>query len=205
MKLELLDLSTQMRYVPVQMDSGEIVTTERLILRHWHESDRKPFARLNADLRVMEYMPHVLSTQDSDALAERIEVHFRQHGFGLCAVELRRDRSFIGFIGLSIPSFDAPFTPCVEIGWRLAPDCWGQGLATEGAHAIVSYGFETLGLDELVSFTVPANARSLRVMAKLGMTHDPADDFYHPRLPVGHTLCRHLLYRLRRSLWSSVS
>ena len=178
-------------------------TTERLILRPWEESDRELFARLNADLRVMEYMPHVLSKPDSDALADRIGVHFRQHGFGLCAVELRRDGSFIGFIGLIVPSFDAPFTPCVEIGWRLAADCWGQGLATEGAYAIVRYGFETLGLDELVAFTVPANARSRRVIEKLGMTHDPADDFDHPRLPAGHPLRRHVLYRLNRSGWSS--
>lgn len=178
-------------------------TTERLILRPWEESDRELFARLNADLRVMEYMPHVLSKPDSDALADRIGVHFRQHGFGLCAVELRLDGSFIGFIGLNVPSFDAPFTPCVEIGWRLAADRWGQGLATEGANAIVRYGFETLGLDELVSFTVPANARSRRVMEKLGMTHDPADDFDHPRLPPGHPLRGHVLYRLNRSGWSS--
>jgi RimJ/RimL family protein N-acetyltransferase len=121
----------------------------------------------------------------------------------LCAVELRRDGSFIGFIGLNVPSFEAPFTLCVEIGWRLAADCWGQGLATEGAHAIVRYGFETLGLDELVSFTVPANARSRRVIEKLGMTHDPADDFDHPRLPAGHPLRRHVLYRLNRSGRSS--
>jgi RimJ/RimL family protein N-acetyltransferase len=140
----------------------------------------------------MEYMPHVLSKPDSDALADRIGVHFRQHGFGLCAVELRREGSFIGFIGLNVPSFDAPFTPCLEIGWRLAAGCWGQGLAAEGAHAIVRYGFETLGLDELVSFTVPANARSRRVIEKLGMTHDPADDFDHPGLPAGHPLRRHL-------------
>jgi RimJ/RimL family protein N-acetyltransferase len=98
-------------------------TTERLILRHWDDSDREPFARLNADLRVMEYMPRVLSKPDSDALADRIGVDFRQHGFGLCAVKLRRDGSFIGFIGLNVPSFDAPFTPCAEIGWRLTADC----------------------------------------------------------------------------------
>ena len=115
----------------------------------------------------------------------------------------RLDGSFIGFIGLNVPSFDAPFTPCVEIGWRLAADCWGQGLATEGAHAIVRYGFETLGLNEFVSFTVPANARSRRVMEKLGMTHDPDDDFDHPRLPAGHPLRGHVLYRLNRSGWSS--
>lgn len=175
------------------------LTTERLILRLWRDSDREPFARMNADPRVMEFMPHVLSEEESDALADRIEAHFRQHGFGLCAVELQRDGIFIGFIGLNVPPFDAQFTPCVEIGWRLAADFWGQGLATEGAHAIVRYGFETLRLDELVSFTVPANARSRRIMEKLGMTYDPADDFDHPRLPTRHPLRRHVLYRLRRS------
>jgi RimJ/RimL family protein N-acetyltransferase len=187
------------------MDATAIVTTERLILRHWRESDRKPFARLNADLRVMEYMPRALSEEESDALVARIEAHLRQRGFGLCAVELRRNQSFIGFIGLNVPAFDAPFTPCVEIGWRLAAEHWGQGLATEGARNILRYAFETLGLDRLVSFTVPANTRSRRVMEKLGMAHDPADDFDHPRLPVGHPLRRHVLYRLNRSAWSSRS
>jgi RimJ/RimL family protein N-acetyltransferase len=150
----------------------------------------------------MEYMPHSLSKKESDTLAEQIEAHFRQYGFGLCAVELRRGGGFIGFVGLNVPSFDAPFTPCVEIGWRLAAEYWGQGLATEGAHAIVRYGFDTLGLDQLVSFTVPANARSRRVMEKIGMTHDPADDFDHPRLPAGHPLRHHFLYRVHRSAWS---
>jgi RimJ/RimL family protein N-acetyltransferase len=183
------------------MDADEIVTTERLILRHWRESDREPFARLNADPRVMEYMPRTLSEGESAALVERIEAHLRQHGFGLYAVELRRDRGFLGFIGLNVPSFHAAFTPCVEIGWRLAPEYWGQGLATEGARNIVGYAFEILRLDGLVSFTVPANARSRRVMEKLGMAHDPAEDFDHPRLPAGHPLRRHVLYRLSRSAW----
>jgi RimJ/RimL family protein N-acetyltransferase len=111
--------------------------------------------------------------------------------------------SFLGFIGLSVPSFDAPFTPCVEVGWRLATDCWGQGLATEGAREIVHHGFTALGLEEIVSFTVPANAKSRRVMEKLGMTHNSVDDFDHPRLPAGHPLRRHVLYRLNRSAWSS--
>jgi RimJ/RimL family protein N-acetyltransferase len=172
------------------------VTTERLILRPWRDADREPFSRLNADPRVMEFMPHVLSKEESNALADQIESDFREHGFGVWAVELRRDGRFIGFNGLNVPSFEAHFTPCVEIGWRLAADCWGQGLATEGAKAAVSQAFETLGLAELVSFTVPANVRSQRVMEKLGMAHDPADDFDHPRLPAGHPLRRHVLYRL---------
>jgi RimJ/RimL family protein N-acetyltransferase len=106
--------------------------------------------------------------------------------------------TFAGFIGLSIPAFDAPFMPAVEVGWRLAFDCWGRGLATEGARAVVSYGFEELGLDSVVSFTVPENLRSRRVMEKIGMTHDPRDDFDHPRLQDGHPLRRHVLYRLKR-------
>ena len=176
--------------------------TRRLILRHWQNSDRQSFARLNADIRVMEFMPSVLSEQESHGLADRIEAHFREHGFGLYAAELRSDHRFIGYIGLSIPTFPAPFTPCVEIGWRLAREYWGLGLATEGAQEIVRFAFTELQLAELVSFTVPANVRSLAVMKKLGMTRDPKDDFDHPRLPPGHSLQRHVLYRLSRAGWS---
>ena len=177
------------------------MTTDRLILRRWRQSDREPFARLNADARVMEFMPGILSAQESNLLADRIEAHFQQHGFGLYAAELRCDGSFVGFVGLSLPSFQAAFTPCVEIGWRLAAAYWGQGLATEGAREIVRYGFEILGLPELVSFTVPANTRSIGVMKKLGMSNNPKDNFDHPRLPIGHPLRRHVLYRLSRSAW----
>ncbi len=176
-----------------------VVETNRLILRHWEPSDREPFSRLNADARVMEFMPALLSRDQSHRLADRIEEHFREHGFGLCAAELRQDHSFIGFVGLSVPTFQAPFTPCVEIGWRLSADRWGQGLATEGARAMIRYAFENVGLDEVVSFTVPGNVRSRRVMEKLGMTRNPVDDFDHPRLPEGHPLRRHVLCRLRRA------
>ncbi|HEX8713863.1 MAG TPA: GNAT family N-acetyltransferase [Terracidiphilus sp.] len=183
---------------PVGTDS---LKTERLILRPWCESDHEPFARLNSDPRVMEFLPQILSREESDALANQITSHFREHGFGVWALELQRDRSFIGFTGLNVPSFEAHFTPCVEIGWRLAADHWRQGLATEAAKAAVLYAFETAGLDELVSFTVPSNIRSRRVMEKLGMTHDPGDDFDHPGLPAGNSLRRHVLYRLSRSAW----
>jgi RimJ/RimL family protein N-acetyltransferase len=175
-----------------------IATTPRLTLRHWQSSDREPFAALNADPRVMEFMPATLPRAESDLFADRIEAHFHIHGFGLCAAELRQDSSFIGFIGLSIPAFPAHFTPCVEIGWRLSANHWAQGLATEGAQAIVQYAFCTLNLDSLVSITVPANTRSRRVMEKLGMTYSPADDFNHPNLPPNHPLSRHVLYRLTR-------
>jgi RimJ/RimL family protein N-acetyltransferase len=172
--------------------------TERLLLRDWKDADRPLFAKMNADSRVMEFMPGPLSPEASDHLVEKIREHFRKHSFGLYAAEFIGDRSFIGYIGLAVPSFEAAFTPCVEIGWRLAAEHWGRGLATEGARAVVNHAFRDLGLNELVSFTVPANLRSRRVMEKLGMTHDPAEDFDHPRLPAGHPLRRHVLYRLRR-------
>jgi RimJ/RimL family protein N-acetyltransferase len=156
---------------------------------------------LNSDPRVMEFMPSCLSRAESDLLVDRVEDHFQEHGFGLNAVELRRERLFIGFLGLAIPAFEAHFTPCVEIGWRLSPDFWGRGIATEGAKAVVRQAFESQGLESLASFTVPANARSIRVMEKIGMTHNPSDDFEHPSLPEGHRLRRHVLYRLRRSEW----
>ena len=147
----------------------------------------------------MEFMPGCLTRPESDLLVERITEHFRKHNFGLYAVELRDDRTFIGYVGLAVPSFEASFTPCVEIGWRLAAAHWGRGLATEGARAVVKHAFGELGLDELVSFTVPENVRSRRVMEKIGMTHDELEDFDHPNLPEGHPLRRHVLYRLRRS------
>ncbi len=168
---------------------------DRLCLRRWRPSDRAPFAALNADPRVMAYFPAPLSRDDSDALVTRIEAHFAQHGFGLWAVEIPHVVPFAGFIGLAIPRFTAHFTPCVEIGWRLAATHWGQGYATEGARAVLRFGFATLGLNEIVSFTVPANRRSRRVMERIGMTHNPSDDFDHPALPEGHPLRRHVLYR----------
>ncbi len=153
---------------------------------------------MNADPRVMEYFPAPRSTEESNRLVDQFEADFLQHGFGLCAAELVTDQSLIGYIGLAVPKFSAHFTPCVEIGWRLAAEHWGRGLATEGAREIVRHAFQVLGLQELVSFTVPANIRSRRVMEKLGMTSNAADDFDHPKLPVGHRLRRHVLYRLRR-------
>jgi RimJ/RimL family protein N-acetyltransferase len=176
----------------------ETIRTERLLLRRWRETDRLPFQMINADPRVMEFLPVPLSPAESDALVDRAQAHFERHGFGPFAAELLENHSFIGFIGLSIPAFDAPFMPAVEVGWRLAFDCWGRGLATEGARAAVRFGFDELGLDSLVSFTVPENLRSRRVMEKIGMAHDPRDDFDHPALPEGHPLRRHVLYRLTR-------
>jgi ribosomal-protein-alanine N-acetyltransferase len=177
---------------------ARFIETPRLTLRKWTAADRESFARMNADARVMEHFPAVLTAQESDAGVDRIEAHFARHGFGLFAAELRATGRFIGFIGLSVPRFEAHFTPCVEIGWRVAFDYWGQGLATEGAREVLRYGFDMLGLREVVSFTVTANLRSRRVMERIGMTHDPTDDFDHPLLPDGHPLRRHVLYRTRK-------
>jgi RimJ/RimL family protein N-acetyltransferase len=178
------------------------IRTDRLVLRRWMQADREPFARINSDGAVMEFMPGPLSTEESNQMVDRIEAHFERYGFGLWAAELQRSAEFIGYIGLASPRFEAAFMPCVEIGWRLAREYWQRGLATEGASAVVRHAFEVLELPGLVSFTVPANVRSRRVMEKLGMTHDPREDFDHPLLPPGHRLRRHVLYRLERSGWA---
>jgi len=176
------------------------IRTERLHLRLWQAADREPFAAMNADPLVMEYLPAVLSRDESDALADRIETHFERHGFGLWALEVSKVTPFAGFVGLSVPAFEAPFTPCVEVGWRLAREHWGNGFATEGARAAIVFGFQSLRLDEIVSFTVPKNLRSRRVMEKIGMRRNPEDDFDHQRLPAGHPLRRHVLYRMNRAM-----
>jgi RimJ/RimL family protein N-acetyltransferase len=172
--------------------------TERLLLRRWRPSDLAPFAALNADPRVMRFFPATLSRAESDAFAEQIEEHFAEHDFGLWAVEAPGLAPFIGFVGLSVPRFEASFTPCVEVGWRLAAEHWGRGYAPEAARAALAFGFDTLGLREILSFTTVVNQPSRRVMEKLGMTHDPSDDFDHPALPEGHNLRRHVLYRVAR-------
>lgn len=169
--------------------------TKRLLLRRWRDADRAAFAAINADARVMEHFPATLSLEESDARVARIESHFAQHGYGLWAVEIADVAPFAGFIGLCHTPFEAHFTPSVEIGWRLAAENWGRGYAPEGAQAVLTFGFETLGLAEIVSFTVPENLRSRRVMEKLGMQHDPREDFDHPLLSPGHPLRRHVLYR----------
>jgi RimJ/RimL family protein N-acetyltransferase len=171
--------------------------TKRLLLRRWLPEDYLPFAALNADRRVMEHFPSTMPKEQSDALAHRIEAHFEQHGFGLWAVEVPGLAPFIGFIGLLVTSFEAPFTPCVEIGWRLAAEHWGRGYAVEGARRVLTFGIEELSLPEIVSFTTVGNVRSRRVMERIGMTRDQDGDFEHPRLPEGHPLRPHVLYRYR--------
>jgi len=170
--------------------------TDRLLLRRWRPSDRAPFAALNADPEVMRWFPVTLSRDASDALADRIETAFERDGWGLWALEERASGRFLGFTGLARPGFEAHFTPAVEIGWRLARDAWGRGYATEAARAAAAFAFGEAGLDALVSFTAQGNERSRAVMRRLGMRHDPAEDFDHPGLPPRHPLRRHVLYRL---------
>jgi RimJ/RimL family protein N-acetyltransferase len=173
------------------------------VLREWRDDDREPFAEMNADPAVMEHFPALLSRAESDALVDRIIEHWPVDGHGLWAVERTEDGTFLGFTGLASPSWQAHFTPAVEIGWRFKRDAWGHGYATEAARAALRFGFEELGLEEILSWTVPGNVRSRAVMERLGMNRDPADDFDHPAIPTGNPLRRHVLYRLRRSDWEA--
>ena len=175
------------------------IKTQRLILRRWNPSDREPFYKMNSDPVVMEYMPKMLTREESDGWVAGIEEHFEKHGFGLFAVEEKESGTFIGYTGLSIPRFESHFTPCVEIGWRLDKAFWGKGYATEAALAVLAMAFGPLGLREVVSFTSPLNQRSVAVMKRLKMTRNALDDFNHPSLPEGHPLRRHLLYRVSRT------
>jgi 3-dehydroquinate dehydratase / shikimate dehydrogenase len=175
------------------------IKTERLILRPWKETDLEPFARLNADPRVMEYFPSTLSREESDLLAKRISAKIKEQRWGLWAVSIPNQEEFIGFIGLAQVNFEAPFTPAVEIGWRLAYDFWGKGYAPEGARAALNYGFNTLNLDEIVSFTAVANERSRKVMEKIGMHHSSEEDFDHPKIAPGSQWRRHVLYKIQRT------
>jgi RimJ/RimL family protein N-acetyltransferase len=172
--------------------------TSRLELRQWRDADLEPFAALNQDTEVMRWFPELMSRERSDAFAEFMRDSIRRRGWGLWAVELTDVAPFIGFVGLNPTRFEAHFTPAVEVGWRLARPYWGYGYATEAGRAAVAFGFEALELDEIVSFTTEGNERSRRVMERLGLTHDPSDDFDHPALP-DWPLRRHVLYRLPRA------
>jgi RimJ/RimL family protein N-acetyltransferase len=179
------------------------LTTDRLVLRDWRDDDLPAFRRLTADTEVMRYFPKTLAPDESDAMATRIRANLARDGFGFWAVSRRGQDDFLGFVGLSRVPFVAPFTPAVEVGWRLGRAGWGQGFATEAARAALAFGFTTLGLPDVVSFTVPDNRPSRRVMEKLGFTHDGAHDFLHPRLPPGHPLALHVLYRLSFERWAA--
>ncbi|MEO6854765.1 MAG: GNAT family N-acetyltransferase [Rhodoferax sp.] len=172
--------------------------TPRLLLRQWLPQDRAPFAALNADPQVMEFFPAVRTRAESDQMVDSCQALIAERGWGFWAAELKTSGQFIGFVGLHEPSALLPFSPCVEIGWRLAAPYWGQGLATEAAKAALQFGFDQVGLAEIVSFTAVANARSRAVMERLGMQADGT--FEHPQVPEGHALRLHCLYRLAREI-----
>ena len=174
------------------------IRTARLRVRAWRDDDFEAYAAMNADPRVMEFFPSVLSREESKERFARGNARLAEQGIGFWPVDVVGDASFIGIVGLARVDFEAPFLPAVEIGWRLAADHWGKGYATEAARAVLAFGFERLDLQEIVSFTTTANVRSRRVMEKLGMRHAPGEDFLHPLLPEGHPLRPHVLYRLSR-------
>ena len=181
------------------MNTSEIniqnLETARLILRNWQREDIEPFALLNADPRVCEFLPNVLTRKETLASLNKIQSHFKEFSFGLFAVELRATNKFIGFVGLKYFSFDAHFTPNVELAWGLSWEYWGKGLATEAARRVTRYGFECLKLPEILAITAKNNKRSCRVMEKLGMKSNPEENFMHPQLDHEDPLSEHVLYR----------
>lgn len=182
----------------------KIIETERLILREWQPEDLAPFSAINQDPYVMEYLLKPLTEDETAVMIEKIKTHFIQYGFGLFACILKETSELIGFVGLNVPDFQTFFTPCVEIGWRLASRFWGKGYATEAARAVLKAGFKQYDLQEIVSFTVPANHRSRRVMEKIGLTRDVKGDFYHPKVPFGHPLMLHVLYRITKETFEGM-
>src|SRR5438445_9214907 len=178
-----------------------MLRTRRLILRRWTDEDRVPFAQINADPEVMRYRLAPLTSQESDDLIDEIEDCFSKNDFGLWALERTEDRRLLGFTGLATSNFGAPFCPAIDVGWRLAPDAWGQGYATEAALASLGFAFNEVGLAEVVAHTTSLNEASRAVMRRIGMTHDPADDFDGPWYPVGHPCRRFVLYRISERDW----
>ena len=175
--------------------------TRRLILRPWQEADRAKFRALNGDPEVMVHFPRPLTAERSDAIMDAWQEHIVRHGWGFWAVERNLDGAFVGAVGIAHATFDAPFTPTVEIGWRLSKDYWRKGYALEAASEALRFGFERLRLGEIVAFTLPANLPSRGVMERLGMTTNPADDFEHPAVEEGHPMRAHVLYRLKQAEW----
>ncbi len=173
------------------------LTTKRLLLRQWKEEDLPFFAQMNGDERVMHYFPSTLSVEKSKDLADRIQKELKEKEYGLWAVEVVGVAPFVGFVGLHYQDFPAPFTPCIEVGWRLGFEYWGNGYALEAAQKVIEYAFDVLKLPEIVSFTTMTNQRSRKLMEKLGMIYNPRDDFQHAKLPTNHPLRPHVLYRLK--------
>ncbi|MEM9106104.1 MAG: GNAT family N-acetyltransferase [Pseudomonadota bacterium] len=180
-----------------------LMETERLYLRTWLATDLDPFAHMCADPVVMRYFPDALTREKTAQLVSRCIEKQEKDGFSMAPVEVKSTGEFLGFVGLNTPTYAAPlpFEPCVEIGWRLKQSCWGKGYASEAAGAWLRFGFETIGLEEIVAFTIPANEPSQKVMARIGMRRDPDGDFLHPSLPQDHPVAPHVLYRLRKRDW----
>ncbi len=175
----------------------KILETERLILRTWKDADKIDYYRINQDPKVIEHLPGSITVEESSTFADKTNLKQSERGFCLWAAELKITKEFIGFIGLNYTDWPAHFTPAVEVGWRLGSPFWGNGYATEGAIASLNFGFNKCGLNEIVSFTVPANIRSIKVMERIGMKHDLEGDFAHPNLPADHRLSKHVLYRIK--------
>ncbi|TYC72397.1 GNAT family N-acetyltransferase [Stappia sp. BW2] len=186
-------------------DASFLLETERLLLRPWKNEDLEPFAELCADPEVMRFFPEVLTREKSDLLVSRCREKTANDGFSMAPVEVKATREFLGFVGLNVPAYAAPlpFDPCVEIGWRLKRSAWGKGYASEAAREWLRFGFETIGLEEIVAFTIPDNLPSQKVMKRIGMTRDLEGDFLHTSLPADHPIAKHVLYRLKRSDWMS--
>jgi RimJ/RimL family protein N-acetyltransferase len=172
--------------------------TDRLLMREWQEGDLKPFAEMGQDPDVMRYFPKQMSQEDAKQFIAKSNLFLQQKGFTLWATTVKESGQFAGFVGLAEPSYQTHFTPCVEIGWRLAKRFWGHGYATEAAKRVLKYAFEDLNLPEIVSFTSVLNAPSMKVMERIGMSRDTGGDFDHPKIPQDHPLCRHVLYRIKK-------
>ncbi|MBF2720356.1 GNAT family N-acetyltransferase [Psychrobacter sp. NG254] len=180
------------------------IETERLYLRQWQASDFVTFAEMNADLDVMKYFPKPLSSKVSDAIANKCAQLIKDKGWGFWAVSLKETDTFIGMVGLNHAHADMPFSPAVEIAWRLHKDYWGQGYATEAARASLHYAFTELALEEVVSFTAVINKRSQLIMQRIGMT-DTGNNFHHPMLDADHRLAEHVLYKITRQQWQDIN
>jgi len=181
---------------------NKIIETDRLILRTWTDSDLQPMFAINQDPKVMEYFPGLQDLETTKNFIAKVNNHFEKHGYSLYACVRKDSNEFIGFIGLLIADFEAHFTPATEIGWRLSSKHWGQGFATEGAKAVLDYAFRELKIPEIVSFTAEGNAKSIKVMQKIGLRHNANDDFDHPKLDDTSPLKRHVLYRLSNEQYS---
>lgn len=181
-----------------------IIETERLILRQWKESDRKIFSELNADPENMKFFPRPFNEEESHSFIDKTIEIIDRDGYGLFAIVVKETNQFIGFTGLAVPSYETHFTPCTEIGWRIHKDFWGKGFATEAARGVLEFAFNTLQLNEIVSFTSHFNTPSINVMKRIGMIHDQNGDFDHPRVEEGHKLRPHVLYRITSEDFSNL-